>query len=70
MSTPAATNVEMTCLQMLADLERPEGPWVETIAGGDSEGAALIMGLLLAHMSATSKRVRAEIHPLTRNPLQ
>ena len=51
------TCVEMTCLQGLADLERIEGPWVETIAAGEPEGAAVILRLLLAHMASTSKRL-------------
>ncbi|QNI56805.1 hypothetical protein SynBIOSE41_04354 [Synechococcus sp. BIOS-E4-1] len=51
------TCVEMTCLQGLADLERLEGPWVERIAGGDPEGAMVILRLLLAHMASTSKRL-------------
>ena len=51
------TCVEMTCLQGLADLERLEGPWVEQIAGGDPEGVAVILRLLLAHMASTSKRL-------------
>ena len=51
------TCVEMTCLQGLADLERIEGPWMELIVGGDQEGAAVILRLLLAHMASTSKRL-------------
>ena len=51
------TCVEMTCLQGLADLERIEGPWVETIAAGEPEGVAVILRLLLAHMASTSKRL-------------
>ena len=51
------TCVEMTCLQGLADLERLEGPWVELIVGGDPEGAAVILRLLLAHMASTRKRL-------------
>ena len=51
------TCVEMTCLQGLADLERLEGPWMELIVGGDPEGVAVILRLLLAHMASTSKRL-------------
>ena len=51
------TCVEMTCLQGLVDLERLEGPWMELIVGGDPEGVAVILRLLLAHMASTSKRL-------------
>ena len=50
-------HVEMTCLQGLADLERLEGPWLETMANGDPEGVATVMRLLLAHLTVTSKRL-------------
>ena len=36
----ATTNVEMTCLQGQADLERLEGPWLDGLATGDPEVAA------------------------------
>ena len=49
--------VELTCLQGLADLERLEGPWAETLNAGDPEGAALIIRLLMAHMGVTGKRL-------------
>ena len=51
------TSVEMTCLQGLADLVRIEGPWLKSIAGGDPEEAAVILRLLLAQMTTTSKRL-------------
>ena len=64
------TCVEMTCLQGLADLERLEGPWMELIVGGDPEGVAVILRLLLAHMASTSKRLtrplRTPGHPTWR----
>ena len=50
-------HVELTCLQGLADLERLEGPWAETLNAGDPEGAALIIRLLMAHMGMTGKRL-------------
>ena len=69
---PEATTsaVEMTCLQRMADLERLEGPWMELIVGGDPEGVAVILRLLLAHMASTSKRqiwpLRTPGHPTWR----
>ena len=51
------TNVEMTCLQGLADLERLEGPWLDALATGDTGLAATTARLLLAHMTWTSKRL-------------
>ena len=51
------TNVEMTCLQGLADLERLEGPWLEEMAMGDPETVAITLRLLLAHMVSMSKRL-------------
>ncbi len=53
----ATTNVEMTCLQGLADLERLEGPWLDGLATGDSEIAATTVSLLLAHLTWNSKRL-------------
>ena len=53
----AAPNVEMTCLQGLADLERMEGPWIDGLTTGDPEVAASTMRLLLAHLAVTSKRL-------------
>ena len=44
-------------LKGLADLERLESPWSKLMAGGDPDGAAMILRLLLAHMASTSKRV-------------
>ena len=51
------TNVEMTCLQGLADLERLEGPWLDGLATGDPEVAATTVRLLMAHMAWNSKRL-------------
>ena len=53
----ATTNVEMTCVQGLADLERLEGPWLDGLATGDPEVAATTVRLLLAHMTWNSKRL-------------
>ena len=53
----AITNVEMTCLQGLADLERLEGPWLDGLATGDPEVAATTVRLLLAHLTWNSKRL-------------
>ena len=53
----ATTNVEMTCLQGLADLERLEGPWLDGLATGDPEVAATTVRLLLAHLTWNSKRL-------------
>ena len=57
MTGAAVPHVEMTCLQGLADLERLEGPWLETMANGDPEGVAIVMRLLFAHLAVTSKRL-------------
>ena len=53
----ATTNVEMTCLQGLADLERMEGPWLQGMATSDPETSAAVVRLLLAQMTRTSKRL-------------
>ena len=53
----AMPHVEMTCLQGLADLERLEGPWLETMASGEPEVAATTVRLLLAHLTWNSKRL-------------
>ena len=53
----AMTNVEMPCLQGLADLERLEGPWLDGLATGDPEVAAITMRLLMAHLAWNSKRL-------------
>ena len=53
----ATTNVEMTCLQGLADLERMEGPWLKEMAIGDPETVAITLRLLLAHMVSMSTRL-------------
>ena len=51
------TNVEMTCLQGLADLERLEGPWLDGLATGDPEVAGTTVRLLLAHLTWNIKRL-------------
>ena len=51
------TNVEMTCLQGLADLERLEAPWLHGLATGDPEVAASTVRLLLTHLTWNSKRL-------------
>ena len=53
----ATTNVELTCLQGLADLERLEGPWLDGMATGDPETTGVVMRLLLAHLTWNSKRL-------------
>ena len=53
----ATTNVEMTFLQGLADLEMLEGPWLDGLAIGDPELAATTVRLLLAHLTWNSKRL-------------
>ena len=53
----ATTNVEMTCLQGLADLEMLEGPWLDGLVIGDPEVAATTVRLLLAHLTWNSKRL-------------
>ncbi len=57
----ATTNVEMTCLQGLADLEMLEGPWLDGLAIGDPEVAATTVRLLLAHLTWNSKRLLGEM---------
>ena len=56
---PEATTsaVEMTCLQGMADLERLEGPWLDGMATGAPETTAVMMRLLLAHLTWNSKRL-------------
>ena len=49
--------VEMTCLQSLADLERLEGPWLDGLATGDPKMAVTTVRLLLTHLAWTSKRL-------------
>ena len=53
----ATTNVEMTCLKGLADLERLQGLWLDGLAIGDPEVAATTVRLLLAHPTWNSKRL-------------
>ena len=53
----ATTNVEMTCLQGLADLERLEGPWAQTMTNGKAEPIATALRLLLAHLTVQSDRL-------------
>ena len=57
MAGTATTNVEMTCLQGLADLERLEGPWLDGLATGDPKVAVTTVRLLLAHLTWNSKRL-------------
>ena len=57
MPETTSPKVVLTCLQGLADLERIEGPFLNALAAGDPEGAAVMLRLLLAHMASTSKRV-------------
>ena len=57
MPESTSSHVELTCLQGLADLERLESPWAETLNADDPEGAALIIRLLMAHMGVTGKRL-------------
>ena len=57
MQESATTNVEMTCLQGLADLERMDEPWLKGMATGDPETTATVVRLLLAHMTWNSKRL-------------
>ena len=57
MPETAAPNVEMTCLQGLADLERMEGSWRDGLSTGDPEVAAITVRLLLAHLTWNSKRM-------------
>nr|WP_115095291.1 hypothetical protein [Synechococcus sp. UW106] len=56
---PEATtsDVELTCLQGLADLERLEGSWLEEMQAGDPETVAITLRLLMAHMASMSKRL-------------
>ena len=53
----ATTNVEMTCLLGLADLERLESPWLDGLATSAPEVAATTVRLLLAHLTWNSKRL-------------
>ena len=53
----ATANVEMTCLQGLADLESLEGPWLDGLTTGDPVVAATTGRLLMAHMAWNSKRL-------------
>ena len=53
----ATTNVERTCLQGLADLERLEWPWLDDMATEDSETTGVAMRLLLAHLTWNNKRL-------------
>ena len=56
---PEATTsrVELTCLQGLADLERLEGPWAQTMTTGDPEPVATALRLPLAHLTVQSDRL-------------
>ena len=57
----ATTNVEMRCLQGLADLKRLEGPWLDGLATDDPEGAATTVHLLLAYLTWNIKRLLEEM---------
>ena len=57
MPETTSPKVELTCLQGLADLERIEGPFLNSMAASDPEGVAVILRLLLAQMASTSKRL-------------
>ena len=56
---PEATTsrVELTCLQGLADLERLEGPWAQTMTTRDPEPVATALRLPLAHLTVQSDRL-------------
>ena len=51
------TRVELTCLEGLADLERMEGPWLESIAEGTPEISAITLRLLLVLITNTGNRL-------------
>ena len=53
----ATTNIEMRCLQGLADLKRLEGPWLAGLATDDPQGAATTVRLLLAYLTWNIKRL-------------
>ena len=53
----ATTNVEMKCLQGLADLKRLEGQWLDGLATSVPDTTATVVRLLLARMNWTSKRL-------------
>ena len=53
----ATTNVEMTCLQGLADLEQMQGPWLRGMATSAPETTATVVRFLRAQMIWTSKRL-------------
>ena len=57
MPETAAANVEMTCLQGMADLEQLEGPLMDCFGTNDPERTAAAMRLLLTHMTWNSKRL-------------
>ena len=57
MPETASPNVEMTCLQGMADLERLEGPLMDCFGTRDPETTAAAMRLLLTHMTWNSKRL-------------
>ena len=57
MPETAVPNVEMTCLQGMADLEKLEGPLMDCFGTHDPETTAAAMRLLLTHMTWNSKRV-------------
>ena len=57
MPETSAPNVEMTCLQGMADLERLEGPLMDCFGTRDPETTAAAVRLLLTHMTWNSKRL-------------
>ena len=57
MPKSASSQVELTCLQSLADLEQLEGPCMEALSDGDPEGVATVIRLGLSHLAMTAKRL-------------
>ena len=49
--------VELVALKALADLDQLEGSWQSIMESSDPEGVALLLRLLLAHMTTTSNRL-------------
>tara|TARA_B100000085_G_C18225971_1_gene383842 strand:+ start:343 stop:576 length:234 start_codon:yes stop_codon:yes gene_type:complete len=55
MPKSASSQVELTCLQSLADLEQLEGPCMEALSDGDPEGVATVIRLGLSDLAMTAK---------------
>jgi len=55
-------SIEMFCLQQLANLDELEGPWVELMAIGDPNGAALALRLFGLHLMKTGSMLVALEH--------